>query len=54
MRYGYDVIRIGPGAYAHGMWAMRDAELAPDYVRVLLTFLTPVDVTLHVRISQGL
>lgn len=49
MRYGHDVIRIGPGAYAHGMWAMRDAELAPDHVRVLLTFLTPVDVTLQIR-----
>ncbi|MBN2389639.1 MAG: hypothetical protein JXR84_02870, partial [Anaerolineae bacterium] len=54
MRYGHDVICIGPGAHAHGMWAMRDAELAPDHVRVLLTFLTPVDVTLHVRVSQGL
>ena len=54
MRYGCDVIRIGPGAHAHGMWAMRDSELAPDHVRVLMTFLTPVDVTLHVRVSQGL
>ncbi len=54
MRYGHDVICIGPGAYAHGMWAMRDAELAPDYVRVLLTFMTPVDVTLQIRVHQGL
>jgi len=51
MRYGHDVIRIGPGAHAHGMWAMRDAELAPDHVRVLLTFLTPVDVTLQIRVQ---
>ena len=54
MRYGHDVIRIGPGAHAHGMWAMRDAELAPDHVRVLLTFLTSVDVTLQIRVYQGL
>jgi len=54
MRYGHDVIRIGPGAYAHGMWAMRDAELAPDHVRVLLTFMTPVDVTIQIRVHQGL
>lgn len=54
MQYGYDVIRIGPGAHAHGMWAMRDAELAPDHVRVLLTFTTPVDITLQIRVYQGL
>lgn len=54
MRYGHDVICIGPGAHAHAMWAMRDAELAPDHVRVLLTFLTPVDVTLQIRVHQGL
>jgi len=53
MRYGHDVIRIGPGAHAHGMWAMRDAELAPDHVRALLTFLTPVDITLQIRVHQG-
>jgi hypothetical protein len=43
MRYGNDVIRIGPGVEAHRMWEMRDAETAPGHVRVLLTFLTPVD-----------
>ena len=43
MRYGADVIRIGPGADAHRMWAMRNAEPAPDHVRVLMTFRTPVD-----------
>ena len=43
MRYGNDVIRIGPGANAHHMWEMRDAETAPGHVRVLLTFRTPVD-----------
>jgi len=54
MRYGHDVICIGPGAHAHAMWAMRDAELAPDHARVLLTFITPVDVTLQIRVYQGL
>lgn len=54
MRYGNDVIEIGPGALAHGMWAMRDAEVAPDHVRVLLTFLTPVDVRFSVRAFRGL
>ena len=53
MRYGHDVISIGPGAHAHGMWAMREAEVAPGHVRVLFTFLTPVDVTVQVRVFQG-
>ena len=49
MRYGNDVIEIGPGAMAHGMWQMREAEPAPSHVRVLLTFLTPVDCTFTIR-----
>ena len=49
MRYGHDVIEVGPGADAHRMWAMRDAETAPDHVRVLLTFETPVDHTVCIR-----
>ena len=54
MRYDNDVIRIEPGAYAHGMWQMRDAETAPDHVRILLMFLTPVDYTLKILAYQGL
>jgi hypothetical protein len=54
MRYGNDVIRIESGAYAHGMWQMRDAEPAPDHVRILLTFLTPVDYTVKLLAYQGL
>ncbi|MCC9078949.1 hypothetical protein FKZ61_022910 [Litorilinea aerophila] len=54
MRYGGDVIRLTPGAYAHGMWQMREAEPAPEHVRVLLTFLTPVDHRVHVRAYRGL
>jgi hypothetical protein len=45
MWYGNDAVRIGPGAHAHRMWRMRDAEPpgAPELVRVLMTFETPVD-----------
>jgi hypothetical protein len=51
MRYGDDVIRIGPGAHAHRMWAMRDAEPAPQHVRVLLTFTTPIDHAGVIRVG---
>ncbi len=54
MRYGSDVIRIGPGAVSHGMWQMRDAETAPDHVRVVLTFWTPVDHAFTIRSYRGL
>lgn len=54
MRYGADVIQVEPGAHTHGMWQMRDAETAPDHVRVLLTFLTPVDFTFSIRGYRGL
>jgi hypothetical protein len=53
MRYGNDVIEIGPGALAHGMWQMREAESAPNHVRVLLTFLTPVDCAFTLRAYRG-
>lgn len=53
MRYGNDVIEIGPGALAHGMWAMRDAEPAPEHVRVLLTYFTPVDAHISIRAYRG-
>ena len=45
MWYGNDAVRIGPGADAHRMWRMRDADppAAPGLVRVLMTFETPVD-----------
>lgn len=54
MRYGSDVIRVGPGASAHAMWPMRDAEPAPNHVRVLFTFWTPVDFRFSVRAFRGL
>lgn len=53
MRYGADGIEIGPGAAAHSMWQMREAEPAPNHVRVLLTFLTPVDHSWTLRADRG-
>jgi hypothetical protein len=53
MRYGTDLIRLGPGHLTHGMWQMRDAEAAPDHVRVLLTFFTPLDFTVQIRTAEG-
>ena len=53
MRYGNDVIELGPGASGHGMWQMREAEPAPNHVRVLLAFLTPVDHAFTIRAYRG-
>lgn len=52
MRYGRDIIEVSPGACAHQMWAMRDTEPAPGLVRVLLTFLTPLDQTVTLRAAR--
>jgi hypothetical protein len=54
MHYGLDVIEIEGGAHAHTMWAMRDSETAPTHVRVLLTFLTPVDHRFVIKTWRGL
>ena len=54
MRYGNDVIEIGPGAEAHRIWQMRDAEPAPAHARVLLGFVTPVDYRFSLRVYRGL
>ena len=53
MRYGNDVIRVGPGAFSHRTWKMRHAEPAPDCVRVLLTFHTPVDHRFALHVEHG-
>ncbi len=53
MRYDHDEIRIGPGSNAHRIWQMRDAELAPHHVRVLLPLWTPVDHTVQVICASG-
>ena len=54
MRYGNDAIRIGPGADAHRMWQMRDADPPRDRARVLLTFTTPIDHTFSITGLHGL
>jgi hypothetical protein len=54
MRYGNDVLHVGPGTMAHATWAMREAEPAPDHVRVLVTFLLPVDYAFMVRGYRGI
>jgi hypothetical protein len=36
------------------MWAMRDAEPAPQHARVLMTFVTPVDHHFSIRVWHGL
>ncbi len=53
MRYGNDVIEISPGHGAHSFWQMRAAEPAPDHVRVVLTFFTPVDHLMRLRVYRG-
>ena len=52
MRYGTDEITISPGTYAHGMWAMREAETAPNHVRILLTLMTPLDFVVEIRAGK--
>lgn len=54
MRYGKDAIRIGPGAHAHTTWEMRAAETAPEHVRVLMTFLTPIEHAFSILGKRGL
>lgn len=55
MRYGNDVIEINPGANAHMYQAMRHSEpVTGDRVRVLLTFVTPVDHRFRIRVYTGL
>lgn len=51
MRFGTDVIEIGPGACAHLAQAMRHSEpTANNQVRVLITFRTPVDHQFGIRL----
>ena len=46
---GNDGISVGPGAYFHRMWQMRNSEPASEAFRILITLLTPVDRVLEVR-----
>ncbi len=51
--FGSDVIQIGPGHAGRTFWQMRATELAPEHVRVLVTFFTPVDHALQLRVYRG-
>lgn len=55
LRIGDTVMRIDGGAEGHRYYAMRHAEPVPsDQVRLLVTFITPVDHKLSIRLSRGL
>ena len=48
-----DWIRVGPGACAHTTWHMHNSPDAPEYFRMLLTYLTPVDQKLGLDAGSG-
>ena len=55
LRVGDDIIRIDGGAEGHRYYAMRNAESVPsEQVRILITFITPVDHRFTIRLSRGL
>jgi hypothetical protein len=55
LRFDDDVIRIGVGADGHRFYAMRHAEPVPsDQMRILITFITPVDHQFSLRLASGL
>ncbi|OQY48394.1 MAG: hypothetical protein B6242_02525 [Anaerolineaceae bacterium 4572_78] len=54
MRYKNDVIQIGPGAMAHHIYHMEGVDSSPHNVRVLFTFVTPVDHRFSIRVYRGL
>lgn len=55
LRIGDDVIRIEGGAEGHRYYTMRHAEPVPiDQVRILITFITPVDHHFTIRLFRGL
>ena len=41
------------GHDAHRMWQIRDAEPAPQHVRALMTFVTPIEHAFSIRVSMG-
>ncbi len=53
MRYGADVIAIGPGADAHRAWQLRHTAPQPGHVRVLIPLQTPVDHTFAITVRRG-
>lgn len=58
MRFNNDVIRIDLGnsseMAAHNTWTMREAETAPNHVRILLTMVTPADFQWRIFAYRGL
>lgn len=55
LRFGDDLLRIGPGAEGHRYYAMRHAEPVPaSQTRILITFITPVDHHFSLRLARGL
>lgn len=55
LRIGDDILHIEGGAEGHRYYAMRHAEPVPSgQVRILLTFITPVDHKFKIRLSRGL
>lgn len=55
LRIGDSVIQIDGGAEGHRYYAMRHAEPVPaDQVRILITFITPVDHKFSIRLWRGL
>ena len=51
-RVGDDEITVGPGQCAHTMWKMHNSPDAPDAFRLLISLLSPVDYTLHIRTGR--
>ncbi len=51
-RVGDDEITVGPGHCAHTMWKMHNSPDAPDAFRLLISLLSPVDYTLHIRTGR--
>ena len=53
--FGNDVIEFSSGHYEQGYLQMRHTEAVPqDCARIILSFLTPVDFSLELRLYQGL
>jgi len=51
-RVGDDLITVGPGHCAHTTWKMHNSPGAPEAFRLLVTLLSPVDHTLHIRTGR--
>ena len=51
-RVGADAIRIGPGAFAHAMWKMRNSEIDAGGYRVLVALMAPMEYTLEIRCGR--